>query len=278
MSASDPVFALTKDIAEGHFDELTITDGRKAKEGVSTYYRVNLGGRGFKLQLGHGLKDESASVSMRLIRTKKDGELLLTVDCPAATLLHANIKNLEQVIGKKLFENLDGYFTGGQIIPTFLDFENFMTCCSSIIAHDDKYDQDTIYARIREKSQVYLVQPNEVTGKGWTKKHMHTDFDGNYADFRGTLSLRVSVSTSMYKGVPKWGLFISLYDAYCIPTTRAVESGKGCEFEDEDDVFVEAEPAEEDYEMPLFTPPPVLKRARSERPIFVEPQGKKPKA
>lgn len=238
---------------------------------MSTFWNIELDGKPFKLQFGHGIRDESASVPMRLIQTKLKGELVFTVDCPRDSTLFANLTELEHAVGAFLFSNLSNVYKGNQIMPSFLDRDNFMSCKSKLIVHDEKYGQDQLYVRVRAKSQCYLIEGG-ADGSPFSRAPLDPDFSvSNFIDYRGTMSMRVTVSTSMISGVPRWGLMVILYDAYCLPTTKTVSVEQGCVFEDASDVFVDI-----DASSALPPTPPRLKRSEALATApFIEPRPKK---
>ena len=176
--------------------------------------------------------------------TRLDGQPLLIASLESDSILVNNIKELETSIGKKLFAAKDVYYNGQ--IKASMTEEQFLAAGTSIVRSDRLTSEPCLFLKTRTWSKLYAMAPKEGQPGKYRRSKITRNYYNtrNYSTFKGVASCSIGVHTSMNKGSPKWGIYLSVVESYLVPVEneRAAEAkplgcvlGESVEFSDAED-------------------------------------------
>lgn len=194
--------------------DIVVTDPYVTPDGMSTLYKVKNNGFEMFLQFGTGptfTRDERIECKLLTVSAGHRNDKLFVVTIGEEnSLLHRNLLELLNEIGSKLYDSRDVYFKGQ--CKKNLSFEEFMECASSFIRKDTLTGESQIFLKTRKTTKLYKATYNEEERK-LTRGHLPDPVSASVM-FTGILSCNVGVHVSMNKGQPKWGIYLTVLDAY----------------------------------------------------------------
>ena len=243
--------------AQSFEERIVLTDANKTKDGMATIYRIKHAeapaGPQLELQFGKSMEeDDRLPISLLTFDETKQhpGQLLVAQIDP---VIAQNLADLFKAVGTKLYAGREVYFNGQ--VPRSMSLDEFLAMGTEMVKSNRYSDLPEVFLKTRESSRFYQVRTKE---DGTFARRVLPPVDRPSLSFNGITCVVPGVHAGMNKGSPRWGIFLTVLDAYLIPCERPrtafVDANSGCRtgvdmLDDSDDSA---------WELPDASPKPAL--------------------